>query len=159
IATLALRSRYGCSVVGIERQGYMIPLPTPDTALFPRDKVLLLGTSEQVRAGHDALSSVSLEVGDGSDITEVRMEVMEIPAGSPAASRRLGEITAVQRHGVQIAGVQRHGAKILNPSGQEELRAGDRILAFGTPDQIRDFSGWLWEKVPDQDRASAEPAL
>jgi CPA2 family monovalent cation:H+ antiporter-2 len=159
IAALALRSRYGCSVVGIERQGYMIPLPTPDTALFPRDKVLLLGTSEQVRAGHEALSSVSLEVGEGSDITEVRMEVMEIPAGSPAAGRRLVEITPAQRHGVQIAGVQRHGAKILNPSGQEELHAGDRILAFGTPDQIRDFSGWLWEKAPEAERDNAALAL
>jgi CPA2 family monovalent cation:H+ antiporter-2 len=159
IAALALRSRYGCSVVGIERQGYMIPLPTPDTALFPRDKVLLLGTSEQVRAAHEALTSVSLEVGEGSDITEVRMEVMEIPAGSPAAGRRLGEITPAQRHGVQIAGVQRHGAKTLNPSGQEELRTGDRILAFGTPDQIRKFSVWLWEKGPDQNGEGATLAL
>ena len=30
IAELDLRARFGCSVVGIERQGYMIPLPTPD---------------------------------------------------------------------------------------------------------------------------------
>ena len=61
----------------------------------------------------------------------VRMEVMEIPSGSPADGRRLGEITHAQRHGVQIAGVQRHSAKILNPSGQEELRAGDKVTPSG----------------------------
>lgn len=27
IAELGLRARFGCSVVGVERQGYMIPLP------------------------------------------------------------------------------------------------------------------------------------
>ena len=148
IASLALRSRHGCSVVGVERQGYLIPLPPPETVLFPRDKVLLLGTSEQVRAGKDALSAVTVEAAHGPDLAEVRMQAMEIPAGSPAAGRRLEEITPAQRHGVQIAGVQRHGARILNPSGQEELRSGDRVLALGTTDQIRDFSGWLWETTP-----------
>lgn len=72
------------------------------------------------------------------------MEAMEIHRGSPAAGCRLGEITPAQRRGVQIAGVQRHGARILNPSAQEELRCGDRILALGSPDQIRGFSAWLW---------------
>jgi len=144
IASLALRSRLGCSVVGVERQGYLIPLPPPETVLFPRDKVLLLGTTEQVKAGKEALSAVTLASVDTSDLAEVRMEAMEIPRGSPAAGCRLGEITPAQRRGVQIAGVQRHGARILNPSAQEELRCGDRILALGSPDQIRGFSAWLW---------------
>lgn len=159
IASLALRSRYGCSVVGVERQGYLIPLPPPETVLFPRDKVLLLGTTEQVRAGRETLSAVSVAVEEQSELAEVRMEVMEIPSGSPADGRRLGEITPSQRHGVQIAGVQRHSAKILNPSGQEELRAGDKVLALGTPDQIRDFSVWLWEVAPNSERDKAALAL
>lgn len=159
IASLALRSRYGCSVVGVERQGYMIPLPPPETVLYPRDKVLLLGTTEQVRAGRETLSAVSLAVEEQSELEEVRMEVMEIPSGSPADGRRLGEITPAQRHGVQIAGVQRHSARMLNPSGQEELRAGDKVLALGTPDQIRAFSVWLWELAPNAERDKAALAL
>ena len=59
ISELGLRSRFGCSVVGIERQGFMIPLPPPEAVLFPRDKVLLLGTSEQVTAGKALLGVVS----------------------------------------------------------------------------------------------------
>jgi CPA2 family monovalent cation:H+ antiporter-2 len=98
-------------------------------------------------------------VEEQSELAEVRMEVMEIPSGSPADGRRLGEITPSQRHGVQIAGVQRHSAKILNPSGQEELRAGDKVLALGTPDQIRDFSVWLWEVAPNSERDKAALAL
>ena len=143
IASLALRSRHGCSVVGIERQGFLIPLPPPEAVLFPRDKVLLLGTSKQVAAGKEVLSTVALADTEESDIAEVRMEVMEVPVGSNAAGRRLLEITPAQRHGVQIAGLQRPGSRILNPSGQEDIRVGDRILALGSPAQIREFGAWL----------------
>ena len=47
---LALRAHFGCSVVGIERQGYMIVNPAPESVLYPRDRVLLLGSSAQVAA-------------------------------------------------------------------------------------------------------------
>ncbi|MSU52462.1 MAG: sodium:proton exchanger, partial [Opitutaceae bacterium] len=66
ISELGLRSRFGCSVVGIERQGFMIPLPPPEAVLFPRDKVLLLGTSEQVTAGKAFLGVVSGASGSDS---------------------------------------------------------------------------------------------
>lgn len=151
IASLALRSRHGCSVVGIERQGFLIPLPPPEAVLFPRDKVLLLGTSKQVAAGKEVLSTVALADTEESDIAEVRMEVMEVPVGSNAAGRRLLEITPAQRHGVQIAGLQRPGSRILNPSGQEDIRVGDRILALGSPAQIRDFGAWLRTTSGPQD--------
>jgi CPA2 family monovalent cation:H+ antiporter-2 len=46
---------------------------------------------------------------------------------------------------VQIAGVHRGGMRILNPSAQERLRAGDEVLMLGTPVQIREFQRWLRE--------------
>lgn len=143
IADLNLRARFGCSVVGIERQGYMIPLPPPDTMLYPRDKVLLMGTTEQVKAGRTFLGSVSgLPVAD-SVFEEVRMEAITIPGWSRAAGRTLGELSPAQNHGVQVAGVHRAGLRILNPAAGECLRAGDEILTLGTPVQIVEFKEWL----------------
>ena len=89
-------------------------------------------------------------------LAEVRMEAMEIPRGSPAAGRRLEELSLSQRHGVQVAGLQRFGSRVLNPSGQEELRVGDTLLALGTPAQIRAFREWLWENVEQGEAARAE---
>src|SRR5690606_27495125 len=43
LGQLALRTRVGCSIVGIDRQGLVIGNPGPDTILYPADKVLLLG--------------------------------------------------------------------------------------------------------------------
>ncbi len=145
IAELDLRARYGCSVVGIERQGYMIPLPPPETTLYPRDKVLLLGTGEQVRAGQKFLAQVSGVRGADSVFEEVSMEVMLVPGWSRAAQRTLGDLSPARSFGVQVAGIHRGGFRILNPSAQELIRAGDEILVLGTPAQNTEFKAWLRE--------------
>ena len=146
IAELGLRTRFGCSVVGIERQGYMIPLPGPETVLYARDKVLLLGTVEQVKAGKHFLHAVSGAPVNQTVFDEVSMEVVVVPAWSPIAGCTLGEFAPAQKHGVLIAGLNRHGVRILNPSSTEVLRAGDEVLALGSAHQIRDFKTWLQEK-------------
>lgn len=149
IAQLDLRARFGCSVVGIERQGYMIPLPPPEAVLYPRDKVLLMGTTEQVKAGRKFLASVSGAPAADSVFEEVRMEAVVLPPWSRACGHTLGELSPAKNHGVQIAGVHRGGLRILNPSAAEKLRAGDEILVLGTPVQILEFKAWLREQ-PDR---------
>jgi CPA2 family monovalent cation:H+ antiporter-2 len=153
IAQLDLRARFGCSVVGIERQGFMIPLPGPETVLYPRDKVLLLGTIEQVRAGQRFLTEVSGMRGSDSIIEEVSMEAVSVPRWSRAVEKSLGELSPAQNFGVQIAGIHRGGLRILNPSAQEALRVGDEILVLGTPAQNAEFKAWL------RDDPGEEPAF
>jgi CPA2 family monovalent cation:H+ antiporter-2 len=145
ISDLDLRARFGCSVVGIERQGFMIPLPPPESVLYPRDKVLLLGTKGQVTAGRDFLGGVSGNLDTDSLFEEVRMEAITVPEASPADGRTLGEISPARQHGVQIAGINRAGVRILNPGALEVLRIGDEFLALGTPVQLREFRVWLSE--------------
>jgi CPA2 family monovalent cation:H+ antiporter-2 len=149
IAELDLRARFGCSVVGIERQGFMIPLPSPDAVLYPRDKVLLMGTTEQVNAGRKFLAAVSGAPASDSVFEEVRMEALTVPVWSRAAGQTLGVLSPAQNHGVQIAGVHRGGLRILNPTAQEMLRGSDEILVLGTPVQIGEFKIWLRER-PDE---------
>lgn len=150
IAELALRSRFGCSIVGVERQGYMIPLPPPETVLYPRDKVLLLGTIEQVRAGQAFLGQVSGTRGADSVFEDVSMETMKVPVWSRAAGRSLGELSLARNYGIQIAGVRRLGVRILNPGALEILQAGDELLVLGTPVQNADFKSWLRENPADE---------
>jgi CPA2 family monovalent cation:H+ antiporter-2 len=146
IAELELRTKFGCSVVGIERQGFMIPLPPPDAVLYPRDKVLLLGTPEQVNAGKAFLGVVTGSTAADSLFEEVRMESVNVPTWSRAAGRTLAELSPGQHHGVQIAGVNRGGLRILNPRASETLRAGDEVLALGAPVHIAAFKIWLRER-------------
>ncbi|MBC7368036.1 MAG: cation:proton antiporter [Undibacterium sp.] len=145
IAELELRSRSGCSVVGTERQGFMTPLPAPTAVLYPRDKVLLLGTPEQVRAGRVILGAVSGAPVAESLFEEVRMEALAVPNDSRAAGRTLGELSPSQKHKVQIAGLHRGGLRVLNPGADERVRGGDELLTLGALDHLRDFKDWLQE--------------
>ncbi|MEO6245051.1 MAG: TrkA C-terminal domain-containing protein, partial [Opitutaceae bacterium] len=154
ILELNLRTQFGCSVVGIERQGFMISLPTPDTVLYPRDKVLLMGTTDQVKAGKKFLGAVSGAPPADSVFAEVQMAAVAVPAGSRAGGRALLDLKPTETHGVLVAGINRHGLRILNPKAQEALRVGDEILILGTPVQISRFKVWLRE-LPEEEGGAA----
>ena len=150
IAGLDLRARFGVSVVGIERQGYMISLPAADTVLYPRDKILLMGGAEQVRACKAMLGAVS-EIPPVSDFDDVRLESLLVPKGSRAVGRTLRDLSPSQSHHVQITGLNRDRVRILSPGGDERVQSGDELLVLGTPDHIGAFKEWLNEEceVPD----------
>ncbi len=141
LGDLALRSKFGCSVVGVERQGVMVGNPGPHTALFPRDKVLLLGDPKQTAAGKAFLTAVTGRA-PASNFDDVRMETVEIPVESKVAGRTLADLAPGRQTGVQVAGINRGGLRILNPGGEEKLLAHDSVLVFGSPDQLAAFKSW-----------------
>ncbi|MFT3870002.1 MAG: cation:proton antiporter [Nibricoccus sp.] len=155
IADLDLRARFGCTVVGVVRQGFLISLPTPETVLYPRDKVLLLGTAQQVEAAQKFLRAVSGSLPAATEFEDVRMESMLVPTGSPASGQSLKTLSPAQKHGVQIAGIRRGTTRLLSPAGEEVIGAGDELLVLGLPDRIHDFRDWLQERS-QKDATSSE---
>jgi len=150
IAELDLRAKYGCSVVGIERQGFMIPVPPPDAVVYPRDRVLLMGTTAQIQSGKEALSAVSGTAGSESIFEEVQMQALVVPEWSRAVGKSLGTLALAQVFGVQVAGINRRGVRVLNPSADEVLGAGDSLLVLGSQEQIRGFNEWLREQPGEE---------
>jgi CPA2 family monovalent cation:H+ antiporter-2 len=148
LRALGLRARFGCTVTGIERQGFAISLPPPDAVLYPRDKVLLLGTPEQVAAGRDFLMKTS-ETAGGATFEDVRVETIKVPAWSQAAGRTLAEVEPAKNFGMQMAGIRRGGVRILGPGADERLQTGDEVLVLGTPEQLRQFKVWLQAEPED----------
>jgi len=142
LGELALRSRFGCTVAGVERQGVMVGNPTGDMVLYPRDKVLLLGDPRQVAAGKDFLQLASGTV-PVSTFDEVRMEAVELPPGCGLHGQTLATIALSRAYGLQVAGINRAGRRILNPGGDEKLFTGDDVLVLGSPDQIGAFKAGL----------------
>jgi len=138
LGELALRSRFGCTVAGVERQGVMVGNPTREMVLYPRDKVLLLGNVEQVAAGKQFLQ-LALGASAPSTFDEVRMEAVELPPGCGWYGRTLADLALSKTFGVQVAGINRNGVRSLNPGGGEKLLTGDDLLVLGSPDQIAAF--------------------
>ena len=142
IGQLAIRQRFGCMVVGIERQGFCVTNPPVDTALFPLDRLLVLGTAEQIASLRSALATAA-SAGRGPTLADLVLGRLVVPAGSPQAGRSLAETAPARALGVQIAGIRRVDATMLNPAGGEILQAGDELLVLGTSAQLRACRQWL----------------
>jgi CPA2 family monovalent cation:H+ antiporter-2 len=142
LGELGLRTKFGCTVAGVERQGVMVGNPTGDMILYPRDKVLLLGDPRQVAAGKDFLTEAS-GASVGSNFDEVRMEAVELPPGCGLHGQTLAEVALSRIYGLQVAGIRRVGLRILNPGAEEKLFCGDEVLVLGSPDQIAIFKASL----------------
>jgi len=138
LSELALRTKFGCTVAGVERSGVMVGNPTGDMILYPRDKVLLLGDPRQVAAGKEFLQQTS-GAPLVSNFDEVRMEAIELPPGCGLHAQTLAEVALSRTYGLQVAGIRRAGLRIPNPRGEEKLFTGDELLVLGSPDQISAF--------------------
>lgn len=143
IGELGLRKRFGCSIVAIDRQGFFIGNPGPQTALYPADRLLLLGNSEQIAAARKMLEAVRPRVGGSGEFADVSMETVLVPEDSPRLDRTLAQLNVSRVTGVQVAGIKREGAHRLNPGGEERLCAGDELLVLGRSDQVRKLRVWL----------------
>jgi len=145
IRELGIRSRHGATIVGVDRQGFMISLPGPECVLYPRDKVLLIGISEHLQAAVSFLQRVSHATAIEEGIADVRMEKLPITEGTRGPGRTLAQLAPSTRFGVQVAGLLRGGTRHLNPSSSEVLHVGDELLCLGTSSQLRLFRSWMLE--------------
>jgi CPA2 family monovalent cation:H+ antiporter-2 len=143
LGELAIRAQFGCSVVGIDRQGYGIANPRADTVLFPQDKLLLLGTPEQLARAARYLGAAAGPLADAADFDELTMETVRVPEGSPLAGRPLRELDLIRRAGVQIGGIRRGKHRNLAPSGHDHFAPGDELLVLGTHARIKEFCALL----------------
>jgi CPA2 family monovalent cation:H+ antiporter-2 len=147
IADLGIRQRLGCSIMAIDRQGTLLTNPTATEKLFANDKLLLLGTAEQLAAAEQFLrgSGSSAGLNEFDDIT---METLEVAEQNPDLGKSLAELDLVGRFGVQICGIQRGSQRILVPSSAEQLLAGDKLLLLGTHEKIQNFRTHLHAPLP-----------
>ncbi len=67
---------------------------------------------------------------------EVELESIVVTDGSPAAGKRIRELTLRTRTGASIVSVKRNGDMIVNPDPDEELQTGDQVWLIGSPTQI-----------------------
>jgi CPA2 family monovalent cation:H+ antiporter-2 len=143
IAELNIRKRFGCSIVAIERQGLILPNPSARERLYGGDKLLLLGTGEQLPVAAQFLHEGARGDADAAGFEDVGMETLTVPEHAPHLGRTLMEWGLIERHGIQVCGIQRGEQRLLIPSSEERILAGDRLLLLGPHDKIRDFRTML----------------
>jgi len=145
LGDLSLRSQFGCSVVGVERQGYPLPGSGPDTELYPNDVLLVLGTALQIQHVRAFFESAPNKTEKANLLDEIRLESIEVREGSRLAENALAELEIPRHTGVQIAGVARGDFRMLFPGPFQVLLPGDWLLVVGTRGQILRFREWIEE--------------
>lgn len=140
---LRLRTLHGCTIVGIDRQGFAITTPSAHDRIFPGDRLMLLGSSEAIQ-GAAAFLSERAEGGDANQLfDELATEDVIVPEGCPCEGKSLRELDLVGRFKIQIAAIRRQSAEIAPPGPEHTLKAGDSLLVLGAHRNVRDFQNHL----------------
>jgi CPA2 family monovalent cation:H+ antiporter-2 len=145
LGDLSLRSQFGCSVVGVDRQGYLVPSPGPDTELYPGDELLVLGTATQIQQVRAFFNASPPRTEQVDLLDEIRLESVEVPERGRLAGNALAELEIPRQTGVQIVGVARGNYRMLFPGPFQVLDAGDWLLVVSTRGQIHRFREWIKE--------------
>jgi CPA2 family monovalent cation:H+ antiporter-2 len=141
IRQLDLRSRTGCSIVALDRQGYCVLNPRADDLLYPGDRLMLLGSTAQLAQAEHLLSETVVRPDQG--LVEMVAEHVTVPPGSAWAGKSLVELDMIRILGVQVGGIRREGAGPIVPTGSERLQVGDVLLVLGNHEQIEGMRAWL----------------
>jgi CPA2 family monovalent cation:H+ antiporter-2 len=153
LGDLGLRSQFGCSVVGVERQGFPVPSPGPDTELYPNDELLVLGKPDQIQKVRAFFNSGQAKTEQADLLEEIRLESTQVSERSRLNNAALAELEIPRNTGVQIVGLSRGDHRMLFPGPFQVLEAGDWLLVVGTRDQIQKFREWMAQEAPDHERA------
>ena len=158
LGELAVRGKFGCTVIEVDRQGYVVANPGPDFALFPGDRVLLLGSTESIAKTRALLESERAFSERETDFDSSSLQTFLVPEGPGTNGHSLKELRIFGRTGVQIVGIRRNGQRIANPSGPELILGGDELLAVGTPNEMRRLRELLatMENPPDDSPAPTD---
>lgn len=136
IAALQIRRRFGCTIVEINRQGYVLAGPEPSVPLFPHDRLLVLGSAEEIAAARADLLTRSQSADETAAFDDARLATVTIPDNPAVAGRPLRDLRIPHRTGAVVVGIARGGAKQSNPSGDERIDAGDQLLVIGARNEL-----------------------
>jgi len=172
LAELAIPAKFGCSILEMERNGYVITATDASLRLCPGDKLLLLGRRAQLDAARAFLArlpsaketpSTGIEgAGIAGEIASSDrlfggsvLKTIIVPE-SPRAGQTLAELKISRATSVRIAGIRREGRQIVNPGGGERLLVGDSLLVVGTLTEIAAFRKWMVEAPGKRHRSRAK---
>lgn len=127
LTQIALRERTGATIVSVERQGFPVSNPGPQTHLYPGDELLLMGDSNEVANALEILNQESVE-SSGQHLDSVVMESISVEGKSPVIGKTLSQLNWPRLYSAQVAAIRRNGAIENSPKANWIIQAGDELL-------------------------------
>lgn len=137
---LSVREKYGVNIALIERGTKMIPTPSRDERLYPNDKVLLIGTDDQLAAITELFEGATDENQESyfpkKDMT---LQKIVINSSSPVFAQTIRDSGIREQTQGLVVGIERQGKRILNPDSNLIFENDDIVWIVGNNKKIPDL--------------------
>jgi CPA2 family monovalent cation:H+ antiporter-2 len=137
LVELSVREKYGINIALIERGKIMIPTPGRDERLYPNDKVMVIGTDDQLAAVKELFEGSANENMESSFPREdMALQKIVISSSSPVFGQSIR--TSGIREATQglVVGIERGGQRILNPDSNIIFENGDIVWIVGNNKKV-----------------------
>ena len=131
---LPLRDRSGANIIKISRGSISIVIPSGDVQLFPGDRVLAVGTTDQLERLRNMISDSVAEVPEGQD-DEFKIEPEVLTSESFLAGRSLRSAN-LRKYQCMVISVLRGERFITNPEPDFLFQEGDTVWIAGNISNI-----------------------
>jgi CPA2 family monovalent cation:H+ antiporter-2 len=137
LVELSVREKFGVNIALIERGKIMIPTPGRDERLYPNDKVLVIGTDDQLAAIKE-LFEASLDENAELNFPKEDMSLQKvvINSSSPVYNQSIRNSGIRETTNGLVVGIERAGQRILNPDSNMIFENGDVVWIVGNNKKI-----------------------
>ncbi len=140
LAELPLRRDFGVSVVEIVRGDCKIYIPKGTEHLYPQDKVVVVGTDEQLKAFQakiEAMESVSST--EERQPEEITVNSFVVDDDFSFLGQSIRQANVGQRYGCLIVGLERSGEPLTTPDNETVFEKDDLVWVVGEKSRIKEL--------------------
>jgi CPA2 family monovalent cation:H+ antiporter-2 len=135
---LSVREKYGINIAMIERGKIMIPTPKANERLYPNDKVLVIGTDDQLASVKHLFEGGAHE--EDAEATfpkqDMALQKVVINSKSPVFGQSIRESGIREKTQGLVVGIERNGERILNPDSDLIFENDDIVWIVGNNKRI-----------------------
>ena len=132
-----LREEFGVNVAAIERGDSLINIPNRFEHLYPHDKLLVIGTDEQINKFKEHLDTTKNELLTANSRQPVSLHQFTVTKNSPLVSKSIRESKIRERSKGLVVGIERNDQRLLNPESDILFEVNDKVWIVGNEMRIQ----------------------
>ncbi|HNU56500.1 MAG TPA: cation:proton antiporter [Flavobacteriales bacterium] len=137
---IKLREKHGVNVALIERDDRNIPAPHRDERLLPGDRLVVIGTDEQLSDMNRTLEAPIPDNGDYDlDKDDIALEKYRVLPRSPLIGTTIRASRLREEAMALVAGIERGDQRIMNPESFTTFEQSDLVWLVGNTGRIHAF--------------------
>jgi CPA2 family monovalent cation:H+ antiporter-2 len=141
LGELSFRRTTGISIVSIIRGNTIVNIPDRHTRLFPFDKVVVVGSDEEVQNFATMLETNAPKEVPTIDVNKYRVELFqyELESGNSIIGKTIRSLDVQKKTDCLITSIERAGEMLVKFSADFELKENDILWLAGEKEKILKF--------------------